>query len=675
VRAATTPADQAESTGLRLTFLALLVVSLFVLLFARLWFLQVMAGERFTAQAQGNAVRTVTLEAPRGKILDRDGETLVRNRYAAVVSVQPDEMGERREEVYAALADMLALDVEEVARRAESTRTGPFRPRPIAIDVDLDVVSYIHENGAAMFPGVYAETLPLRDYPHGPLAAHVVGYLGEISEAQLDSDDYEGYRPGDLLGWSGVEQVREADLRGTNGARRLEVDARGRVLRDLGDTPAVPGGDVRLTLDLQVQQAVEQALAEGIAAAREKRDTGSGPGRGGTYKAPAGAAVVIDPRNGEVIAMASHPTFEPADFVGGISQGRWDVLQDPENHFPLINRAIQSSYPPGSVFKIIPAAAALEEGYLAMGETLPCTPAWSWGTTVYRNWNRGVHEGQMDLADSLVRSCDTVYYELARRMWLDEEAERGDDRERLPDHARAWGLGQRTGIDLPSERAGVVPGRQWKQDYWEATREVTCRQAQEAEEGSYARDVLTDLCNDGNRWRGGDAVNMSIGQGDVQTTPLQIANAFAAVANRGTLYVPHVTREVVRPDGTVEPVEPEVLAELPVSRAHLDYIHQGLVGVNRRDSHPRGGTGAGVFADFPIPVAGKTGTAEYKPKQPIAWYAAYAPAEAPRYVVAVMVEEGGGGSLTAAPIARRIFEALFPAVEESEIAPGTDIQD
>jgi penicillin-binding protein 2 len=465
-----------------------------------------------------------------------------------------------------------------------------------------------------------------------------------------------------------VEQVREADLRGVNGARRLEVDARGRVLRDLGDTPPRPGSDVRLTIDIDAQRVAEEALAEGIATARTVRDGSSGPGRGGTYKAPAGAAIVMDPRNGEVLALASHPTFEPFDFVGGVSQSQWDFLNDADNHFPLINRVIQSSYPPGSVYKPIPAAAALEEGYLGMGETLPCPSSWTWNTSTYRNWNPR-NEPPMDIARSLVRSCDPIYYEIARRMWLDEQGEGEDLRERLAEQSRAWGLGSRTGIDLPSERAGVVPGRGWKQDYWEQTRRGTCLQAQQVERGdpgSYQAEVLAELCESGNVWRGGDSVNMSIGQGDVQTTPLQIANAFAAIANRGTLWTPHVTKEVIRPDGTVEEVEPEVLGTLPVSRAHLDYIHNALVGVNAAAD----GTGASVFRNFDIAVAGKTGTAEYKPKQPIAWYAAYAPADDPRFVVVTMVEEGGGGSLTAAPIAKRIFEGLFPQLEESAIAAG-----
>jgi penicillin-binding protein 2 len=669
-----TAADQAESTRLRLTFLALLVVSLFVLLFARLWFLQVMAGERYAAQAEGNAVRTVVLEAPRGNILDRSGETLVRNRYAPVVSVQPEEMGARADEVYARLSELLDTPVDELEERAASMRVGPFRPRPVAVDVAQDIVAYIHENGAALFPGVYAETLPLRDYPHGSLAAHILGYVGEISEEELDSEAYEDYRPGELIGWAGVERAQEALLRGEHGRRQLEVDPAGRVLRDLGDTPPVQGADVVLTLDAQAQALAEAALADGIEVARTIQDRQEGPGRGGTFKAPAGAAVVLDPNSGDVLALASHPTFDPVRFVGGISHDDWAYLQDADNHFPLINRAIQSSYPPGSVYKIIPAAAALEEGYLSPEGTLPCPGAWEWNNQVFHNWRR-VDSGPMNLVQALEQSCDPVFYELARRMWTDEQRELGrvdpadadgelPVRERLAEHSRAWGLGAATGIDLPSERAGVVPGREWKLAYWEATKDVACMQARQAAPGSYRAEVLTDICEDGHRWRGGDAVNMSIGQGEVQTTPLQIANAFAAVANRGTLYTPRVTREVHRRDGTVEVREPEVLGEVPVGPGHLDLLHDGLVRVTQGP-----GTAGSVFGDFPVQTAGKTGTAEYKPKQPIAWYAGYAPADDPQYVVVAMVEEGGGGSETAAPIVRRIFEGLLD-LEPTEIEPG-----
>jgi penicillin-binding protein 2 len=662
-------AEQVESTKLRLTFLTLLVVSLFVLLFARLWFLQVMAGEQYTLQAAGNAVRTVSIEAPRGRILDRNGEPIVRNRSAAVVSVQPSEMGARRDEVFADLADLLGMTVEDIQRRVDTSRVNPFRPKPIALDVPEDILFYIHENGSVRYPGVYAETVPLRTYPHRSLAAHVVGYIGEISADELKQEQYVGYRPGDLIGWAGVERTYESALRGTDGVRRLEVDAFGRVLREIEHVRPVPGGDVRLTIDIESQRLTEVALAEGLQTARRVRDEGTGPGRGGFYRAPAGVALVLDPWTGEVLAMASSPAFEPELFVGGISRANWAVLQDPDSHFPLINRALQSSYPPGSVYKVVSSSAALEDGYLSQGDRLPCPAAFEFGGRTFRNWNR-VSEPAMNLAEALVRSCDTVYYELARRMWTDEQREAeglGDSefpRERLGEHSRLWGYGQRQGIDLPGERAGVVPGRLWKREFWEAARENYCSQAQLQPLGSYAQRLYEELCQYGYRWFGGDAVNMSIGQGDLQTTPLQVANTFAAMANRGTLYRPHVVAEVTRPDGTSEPVEPEVFARLPVSGSTLDFIHSGLLGVTRRN-----GTAEAVFADFPLPVAGKTGTAEFKPKQPIAWFAAYAPADSPRYVVLAMLEEGGSGSQTAAPIVRRILEGLF-GLEQTEIRPG-----
>jgi penicillin-binding protein 2 len=647
-----------------------MAVGLFVLLFARLWFLQVMAGERYATLAEGNAIRTITVEAARGRILDRNGEPLVRNRFALVVSVQPSAMGDRQEEVLGDLAQLLRIEPDELTDRISRSRVSPFRPKPVAIDVPQDVIDYIHENASTRYPGVYAETLPLRSYPHGTRAAHVVGYVGEISAEELELPEYEGYRPGELVGWAGVERTHESVLRGMEGVRRLEVNARGEVLRDLDEVLPVTGADLGLTLDIEAQRITEEALAEGIELARRTQDDRGGPDRPPFFRAPAGAAVVMDPHTGEVLAMASYPTFEPERFVGGVSYRYWGWLQDPENRFPLINRAMQASYPPGSVFKVVSAAAALEEGYLSQTARLPCPGRWSWGDSTYRNW-RSRDSGHLNLVEALVQSCDTVFYELARRMWLDEQRqleERGEARELLSSYSEAWGLGQRLGIDLPGERAGVVPGRAWKQVFWENHREVYCTKAVQLEAGSHAQQVNEDLCHSGSRWRGGDAVNMVIGQGDLQTTPLQVASAFAAVANRGTIYRPQVAREIVRPDGSVERLQPEALATLPASAETLEYIEAGLLGVTRR-----GGTAGAVFGDFAVPVAGKTGTAELKPKQPFAWFAAYAPATDPRYVVAVLVEEGGGGSQTAAPITRRILEGLLGAdMTPLQSGPPTD---
>ena len=660
---------QSESTGLRLTFLALVIASLFVLLFARLWFLQVMAGDRFVARAEGQAVRTIAIEAPRGDILDRNGQPIVESRYAQVVSVRPEEIPEeRREEVLADLAGLLGMTPDELQARIDDSRAGPLSARPVAFDVREDIVFYLHENGATRFPGVYAERIPLRDYPYGTLAAHVVGYTGEISAEQLEEPEWVGYESGDVIGWSGVEATYEEVLQGEEGLQRVRVNARGEVLGDVEEVAPRPGADVRLTIDLEAQQLLEDALADGIAAARGTQDAESGTGRGGTFAAPGAAAAVVDIATGEIVAMASYPTFEPERFVGGVGQTYWDYLQDEGNHYPLINRAVSSAYPPGSVFKIVSSAAALEFGYATADDYLPCPAAFEYGGRTFRNWS-DVDQGPYNLAQSLQHSCDTAFYLLATRMFADEERQEDAGQEAfeaIGAMARRFGFGAQTGIDLPSDRVGVIPGRQWRYDYWLQARDTYCTNAQAATPGTYAHQLFTELCEGGATWRGGDLVNMSIGQGDVQTSPLQVANSFAAVANRGRIMRPHVVRSIVRGAEGEEPIAPEVLRDVEVAPEHLEFIEQGLVMVTQS-----GGTAARAFADFPYTIAGKTGTAENKPKQPYAWFAGYnvEPVDGQRYVVVAMVEEGGGGSQTAAPIVRRIFEGLF-ALQPTEIVVG-----
>ena len=654
--------DALESTRLRLAFLTLLVVVLFALLFGRLWYLQVMAGERYVELAQGNAVRTVSLVAPRGEIFDADGDLLVGNEYVNVVSVQPGEIDEEhRPTVYADLADLLGITVADLEREIATSTVSAVRPKPVAADVPEDVILYIWENQSTRYPGVYAERLPQRRYPGGSLAAHVLGYTGEISEEELAEEAYEDYRAGEQIGRAGIERAYEAELHGTEGRRELEVDAHGNVVRQVDEVLPRAGADLVLTLDADVQHATEEALADGIALARRTPDTEESRS-GGTYAAPAAAAVVLRP-NGEVVAMASSPTFEPAAFVGGVSSRYYDALLDPDAHRPLLNRAVQSAYPPGSVFKVVSAAAALEYGYATADSTLPCPASWEWNGAVYRNWASS-HMGSMDLVRALEQSCDTVFYELARRMFLDEPADEVEP-EYLGTEAKAWGLGAVTGIDLPSEEDGVVPGREWRRAYWEQTHEAACAQAEAADSVGDVRRLLEELCSEeGARWRGGDAVNMSIGQGDVQTTPLQIAVAYAAIANGGTRYRPHVVAEVHGTDGEVTEVEPEALGELPVSSDHLAVIRRGLERVTAA-----GGTASSVFGDFPVRTAGKTGTAEAKPRQPYSWYASYAPADDPEYVVVAVVEQGGGGSRVSAPIVRQIYGHLFD-VENAAMRAG-----
>lgn len=639
VRTTTLPRPVDERTRPRLRLFTGLLLSLLLVLVARLWFVQIVDGERYAAMAEEGRVREVALEAPRGRIVDRDGEVLVDNRQVHVVSVRTDEMGARRDAVLADLATVLGMRPAVVAERI-AAGVDPVRPTPVAFDVPERTALYVWERQSTRFPGVYAELVPRRDYPHGTLAAHVLGYTAEVSAEQLEQPAFAGYDPGAQVGMSGVERTHQAALHGRPGRRRLQVDATGDVVRQVSERPPAAGDDLRLTLDVGAQRLVEDALATGLRRARRIVDP---EGRGdGTFAAPAGAAVVLDPRDGAVVAMASLPTFKPDDFVGGISGGRYANLVDPQRDVPLLNRAIQSAHPPGSVFKIVSSAAALRHGFSTADTTVACPGAWRWGGggQVFRNWTP-VDQGVMTLATALEQSCDTVYYELARRMWLAEER-RDDPPDLLADEARRFGYGRPLGIDLPAERAGTVPDRAWRRRYWEANHEASCEQARSATDPT-RRAVLRELCSPaGAQWRGGDAVNLAIGQGDLLATPLQVATSFAAVANGGTVWRPRVAAAA----------SPSRLGSLDLRARDLRVLRRGLERVTTGS-----GTAAGAFARSAVTVAGKTGTAE-SATQPFAWFAGYAPVDAPRWVVVTMIEEGGSGSGAAAPVARWILDGM-----------------
>lgn len=628
-----------ERTRPRLRLCTALLLSLLLVLVARLWFVQIIDGARYAAMAERGRVREVSLEAPRGRIVDRDGEVLVDNRLVHVIGVRTDEMGGRRDAVLADLAGVLGVRPGVIAERA-AAGLDPVRPTPVAFDVPERIALYVWERQSTRFPGVHAELVPRRRYPHGTLAAHVLGYTAEVSAEQLAQAAFDRYDPGTQVGMAGVERTHEATLHGRPGRRRLQVDASGDVVRQVSDRPPTAGADLRLTLDLAAQRLVEDALATGLRRARKLVDP---EGRGdGTFAASAGAAVVLDPRDGAVVAMASLPTYRPDDFVGGISAARYANLVDPDREVPLLNRAIQAAHPPGSVFKIVSSAAALRHGFATPDSTLPCPGTWRWGggEQVFRNWTP-VDQGVMTLATALEQSCDTVYYELARRIWLAEER-RDDPPDLLADEARRFGYGRLLGIDLPAERAGIVPDRSWRRRWWRDTHDASCAQARSTADPT-RRAVLRELCSPaGATWRGGDAVNLSIGQGDLLATPLQVATSVAAVANGGTVWRPHVTAAAA----------PARLGALGLRRRDLRVLRRGLEQVTTG-----GGTAAGAFARSMVAVAGKTGTAE-SAAQPFAWFAGYAPADAPRWVVVTMIEEGGSGSGAAAPVARWIIDGL-----------------
>ncbi|MFA9430862.1 penicillin-binding protein 2 [Egicoccus sp. AB-alg2] len=680
-------ANNDSSPALRLTFLTVLVIALFVALFSRLWFLQVLAGDRFAELADGNRLRTVFVEAPRGRMLDRDGDELVKNRPALTISADRqllldgngEPTDETAEKVLERLSQLLDLDREEIVGRMTSQHYSPLGHIPIAFDVTEEVVFAVRTQ-QELFPGVIAEVLPVRTYPHGQLAAHLVGYLNQISQEELADPAFADYRGGEQVGRTGLENVYEADLRGRSGRRTLEVTARNTVVDVVRETEPQPGNDLVTSLDLDLQQAVETLLEDGIVASREDIHTYSGR----NLPSVAGSAVVLEAQTGRVLAMASYPTFDPSEFVGGLSTEYARYLfpnlaeGDEDTHAPMLNRAIQGEYPPGSVFKTVTGAAYMEAGLVGPNTPVDCPGSYSVGGITFRNWNPAA-EGAMALDRALMRSCDTYFYELAYRQWQREQNQDEPD-EILPQVAERFGFGKRLGIDLPSELAGHIPSRELKYNNWLERRDLWCAQAEEAEPGSYRRAVLEDNCTSGGTWRGGDAVNTSIGQGEILVTPLQIAAHYAAIANGGTLYQPLLGRQVVTPTGeVVREIEAETISELDLDDAEMAAIQRGLRDVVM---HERG-TAHGAFTrgtPFPldeIPVAGKTGTAELKPKVPYAWFAAYAPADDPEYVVVVNVEEGGGGSQTAAPIARNIFEHLFDITdaEDAEFEAGDAIYD
>jgi len=636
----------------RFTLFVMVLAALVAVLVVRLWFLQVVQGDRYQAMAEGNRIREVPLEAQRGNILDRNENELVINRQALCIFVEPTEYEklENKEQEVARLAEMLGMDPGKISSMIEGAEVQPHKPVLIKKDVDPQTWFYIAERQAD-FPWVTADETPVREYHEGEetLAAHVLGYLGEISKEQLESLKEKGYKAGDIVGTSGVEAYYEDTLRGEDGKRIVEVDAKGLPLRVLGEEERNPGKTVILTLDKNLQKAVEESLRWGIQKARTYYDKE----REKNYAAPAGAAVVLDPRNGEILAMASEPTFNLEDFVGGIDEEEWRKLNDPANNYPLNDRAIVGQYPPGSTFKVVTAMAALQDLGITAYSPFYCNHVFSEGE--FKDYPKtcwGNH-GALDFRSAIVESCDTVFYHLGYQFYLNRDKTGWVTR--LQDYATLAGLGKITGVDLPDEFKGRMPTPQWK---WEF--------------------------NEGNpdyqRWYPGDTVNMAVGQGDILVTPLQLANLYAAIANRGPYYRPHVGKEILtwrgESDRVIEPTQigditsPDNNLGISVSKPNLEVVRSALTGVVSG-----AGTAAGAFYGFPLgqfPVAGKTGTAEVAGKQPCAWFVCYAPANDPQYVVVVMIEEGGHGGTAAAPVARRILESIFGLPHGQEMVQETE---
>ena len=627
----THPGRAGDAGPLRLAILGIVIVSLFAALFSRLWYLQVMDSDTFEVEAKNNQVRIVYEAAPRGRILDREGRILVDNRGARVVTLSRKSASDVPE-VVPRLAALLNVPEKHVRDRINDVRYSPFTPVPVAEDVAEEVVVYIREH-AADFPGVDAPVQAERSYPEGPIAAHVLGYVGQTTKAELDDRRSKGYREGDEIGKQGVERSFEEELRGEPGRRVLQVNADDEVFGPpLRDDPPKQGHDVRLTIDLDIQRVAEESLQQGLNSARRRYDRDAGK----FFVAAAGSVVVMDPRNGEVLAMASNPTFVPGEFVNGIRPEVFAQLQDPALHCPLCNRTVQGQYAPGSTFKLVTSIAGVKAGLVDEKTTIldggvfrvrgcrgeKCT---------FRNAG-GVAWGRVDLARALSVSSDVYYYQLGSTFWVQRD-EHGDAMQAV---ARDLGFGARTGIDLPSEAKGRVPDPE------------TRKRLHEQNPRAFPN----------GDWRTGDNINLSIGQGEMAVTPLQLATAYGTFANGGTVYRPRILDKVLDQDRRVlSETTPESIRKVELPPAMRAAMLQGFVGAVTDGK----GTARGAFAGFPLdrlPVAGKTGTAEVARKQDTALFVAFAPVVNPRYVVAVVMEEAGFGGSVAAPVARRILEKI-----------------
>ena len=643
---------------LRLAVLGVLVIAAFVALFSRLWFLQVLASEQYERFAEENRVRFVYSEPARGRILDRNGRVLVRNRFSLSATIDKQVLDKPRERrrVLRKLSRVLEVPVRDLRERLNDATVSPYKPVAVANDISEEDDIYLSVH-ADEFPGVDTEVLPVRHYPHGRLAAHILGYVGEISSAELKESHFKHarppYGPGDLVGKEGVEYSYDRFLRGKPQIKKVIVNSSSDVVTTDLEQLEQPGSDLTLSIDLDIQKVTERALAAGLSAART------------SYAAPAGAVVVLDPNTGGVVAMASHPDYDPSIIADGFTNKEFATLgghtpDDPDDD-AMLNRATQIIRNPGSTFKVVTAGAAMATGVADAYSQLECAgaevypPEGGSGSVVYRNWT-SAYRGYIGFPESLEHSCDTFYYELGWRMEEAFGAANGDGSERFQRYARLAGVGHETGIDLRYEADGLVPDEKWLEQYCE--------------------DVDSAGCALG--WLPGYTVNMSIGQGDMIVNPVQMSVTFAAIANGGEVMKPRLGWELTRPvdetsTETVREFKEKVVARLPLDETEIGVIQQGLEDVITGDQ----GTAAYAFSGFPtgeFPVAGKTGTAEIgETGKNDAWFVTYGPLDAPeQYVIAVLVQEAGHGGESAAPIARQIWEGIFGIDKETDVRLGVD---
>lgn len=584
----------------RILLISFAVGGIFFLLLLRLWHLQILNADDYRNMSENNRLRFVPVAASRGTVMDREGKVLVSNRPSFSLAVIPQEVRDKNQ-LFDDLSKLLRLDRDEFEERWKRARgRAKYAPVVLASNITRDQLEIIEENKLRL-PGVEIEMKPVREYTMGLLGAHLLGYIGEISEDDLNKKEFSEYNPGDYIGKNGIERNWESELHGIDGGRQLEVDARGRVLRTISETYPAVGNSIVLTINAAVQSEAEKAFGN-----------------------QAGAAVALDVASGEVLAFVSYPSFDPSLFSGRLPPHIWQSYLADTRH-PLENKALTGQYPPGSTFKIITALAGLEAGKIGESTSVNCDGSYELGKAVFKCWNKHGH-GTTSLRKSLRESCDVYYYQLGERVGVDAIAAT----------AQKFLLGSAMGIGLNNEKPGLIPSSEWKMKKY------------------------------GKRWIYGETLPVSIGQGYVLMTPIQLASMIATVANEGTVYRPHLVKRVVDSDGKVlKEYKPEIMGKTGISPAHFRLVKQGLFAVVNEP----GGTG-GMARLHDIKVAGKTGTSQVvklnasKRGTPYqyrdhALFVAFAPYDKPEIAVAVVVEHGEHGGGAAAPIAGRMLRAYF----------------
>ena len=674
-----------KSVRYRLRILAVIALSMFAALTARLWYLQILSGEEAAAVAETNILREIRVPALRGRILDIDGNTLVGNRLTTMVTINRREFEEAKltEDQRLEMLTEIAVevnrsgllfkvsDIEEALADPSFTR---YDDIPVATDVDEELLIYFGER-PEKFPGIKVVDSTVRSYLYGDLAGHILGWVGPINDREYESrkpPPNKAYGLRDEIGKAGIELMFEDDLRGVAGRRVVEVDRLGQIVREREDLfiAPIPGDDVYLTIDIDVQSLLERQLERTIFSQREqspekKEDDEEDPI---PYDVPGGASVIIDPTNGNIVAIASFPKFDPNDSIGGFTRDEWASLNDPLNDLPMLNRAIQGEYAPGSTFKLFTAHAAWHEGVFGVGLVKNADELWddpgyyrlqscvgdvvgsaSAGGCIFRNANDAPYP-QIDLIRAITVSSDVYFYTIGESMYINPiHNETG-----IQDAAREYGMGFESGIALPFEQSGFLP----------------------TPENRRERHEDNPLAFPTGDWYPGDNVNTSIGQGDVLVTPLQLTNAYATFANNGVLRSPNIALKVVTQTGeTVREFDERILGEVEIDPEFYSRALEGLLGVTTDED----GTGYDAFNTrnydgvfFPLeesPVAGKTGTAEVRGKADTAVFAAFGPVDEPQFAISVFLEEAGFGSRSAAPLVARVMEKLVTGtVEEAPTA-------